>query len=81
MTIAVEEIADELVKLWSKWSVDYDDNKVIDELGELLSRLGLDPQADRALVQEAHALATKKMVAKGFRTIAMNVRRDDKPRQ
>jgi hypothetical protein len=81
MTIAVEEIADELMKLWSEVVRDDDDNKVIDELGELLSRLGLDPQADRALVQEAHALATKKMVAKGFRVMAMNVRRDDKSRR
>jgi hypothetical protein len=81
MTIAVEEIADELMKLWSEVVRDDDDNKVIDELGELLSRLGLDPQADRALVQEAHALATKKMVAKGFRAMAMNVRRDDKSRR
>jgi hypothetical protein len=48
VTMTGEEIADELVNLWSRWSVNYDADKMIDELGELFRRLGLDPQgADR----------------------------------
>jgi hypothetical protein len=66
------------MKLWCRWSVNYDADKMIDELGELFRRLGLDPQGtDRTLVREATALAAKKIVAKGFNTIVMNVRPDD----
>jgi hypothetical protein len=82
--MTVEEIADELVKVWSSWSVNYDAVKMIEELDELYRRLGLDPRgADRTLFDEARLLAGKKMVAKGWRfdIILMDVRPDSKPRQ
>jgi hypothetical protein len=76
--MTVEEIADELVKLWSMNR----DADQIDELRELYRRLGLDFRgSDKTLIGEAYALAAKKMAAKGIDIILMNVRLDDKPRQ